>query len=544
VKAVDAQSNVTRIVEELKTEAAQRQNRVDTVALQGVALDDANGADSQILLTTFEPPESFDPAFEIPFINHNQLEYSLEDFLIYDDRHFIRHAYQAILKRPPDPDALVSGLEVLRNGQLDKIDLLLEITSSLEGHAKGVRVTGLRPHEIARTLCSLPLLRYLANPIYALFQWRSNARDQQRSRGLVLTRQENMAEFVLNSGRVLENALRVVDEQEHALRVLEHRLNALTTSSAESLEEEVARRQQQFKDRTKEIEELRFVYNKYRTQVELTEKDLKREMEHLFRKYQEVKTELVYQSQRLGSLEDGGSISSPPTATAKEPAAPRNRAYDSFFASFDEHFRGDRDAVKQRLRSYLPLIRESGAGTEAAPILDLACGRGEWLELLNDEKLQARGLDVNGVLVSQCRERGLEVAQADLLQYLSEVKEGSLGALTAFHIVEHLPVEDLLLLLDQTLRALRPGGLLLVETPNPQNVLVGSCNFYFDPTHRHPLPPPVLKFLIESRGFIAGETIKLNPSDDKPLAGDSELVRRFNQYFYGPMDYAIVASKP
>ena len=82
-----------------------------------------------------------------------------------------------------------------------------------------------------------------------------------------------------------------------------------------------------------------------------------------------------------------------------------------------------------------------------------------------------------------------------------------------------------------------------METPNPENVMVGSCNFYFDPTHRNPLPNAVLRFLVESRGFIVVESFGLNPSDEKPLAADSEVARRFNQYFYGPMDYAIVARK-
>jgi O-antigen chain-terminating methyltransferase len=85
--------------------------------------------------------------------------------------------------------------------------------------------------------------------------------------------------------------------------------------------------------------------------------------------------------------------------------------------------------------------------------------------------------------------------------------------------------------------------LLLLETPNPQNVLVGSCNFYFDPTHRNPIPSPVLKFLVESRGFEVIEAFGLNPSDEKPVAADSEMAERFNEFFYGPMDYAIIARK-
>jgi O-antigen chain-terminating methyltransferase len=94
------------------------------------------------------------------------------------------------------------------------------------------------------------------------------------------------------------------------------------------------------------------------------------------------------------------------------------------------------------------------------------------------------------------------------------------------------------------MRVLIPGGVVILETPNPRNVLVGSCNFYFDPTHRNPIPAEILQFLLESRGFCDPQLLLLNPSSEEPLSGDSELVKRFNQYFYGPMDYGIVAWKP
>jgi O-antigen chain-terminating methyltransferase len=155
----------------------------------------------------------------------------------------------------------------------------------------------------------------------------------------------------------------------------------------------------------------------------------------------------------------------------------------------------------------------------------------------------ASGVDSNRALVAAARARGLEVVEADLTGYLSELPDGALGALTGFHIVEHLPLEKLLGLLSEAVRVVRPGGLILFETPNPENVLVGSCNFYFDPTHRNPLPAPVLKFMLESRGLGHVEIVRLNPSDAEPVAGDTDLVKRFNQYFYGPMDYAVVGWK-
>ena len=215
---------------------------------------------------------------------------------------------------------------------------------------------------------------------------------------------------------------------------------------------------------------------------------------------------------------------------------------DAFYASFDEQFRGSRDGIKERLRVYLPYLNAARAA-EVGTILDVGCGRGEWLELLQEQGFDATGVDCNSVLIRQCRERNLAVVEDDLMSYLRKLPTESIGTVTGFHVVEHLPLDVLIDFLNEVLRVLRPGRPIIFETPNPRNVLVGSCNFYFDPTHRNPLPSEVLKFLVESRGFTEVEVLPLNPSDETPVSGDSELVSRFNKYFYGPMDYGLVAWK-
>jgi O-antigen chain-terminating methyltransferase len=163
--------------------------------------------------------------------------------------------------------------------------------------------------------------------------------------------------------------------------------------------------------------------------------------------------------------------------------------------------------------------------------------------VLQQASITAKGIDRNLLLVAECQKRGLDVEEGDALAALRAAEDASLGAVTGFHIVEHLPLEEAISLIDESLRVLRPGGLLVFETPNPQNVLVGSCNFYFDPTHRNPIPPPVLKFFLESRGFTRVDVMELNPSDAPNVEGDSELVQRFNRLFYGPMDYAVIGRK-
>jgi SAM-dependent methyltransferase len=216
---------------------------------------------------------------------------------------------------------------------------------------------------------------------------------------------------------------------------------------------------------------------------------------------------------------------------------------DTLYVSIEDEFRGTRQEIKERFREHLAIIKEAKLGTAEMPILDLGCGRGEWLELLQEEGFQARGVDINRVLVELCRERQLDVMNGDVMAYLRSLPHACLGAVTGFHLIEHLPFDVLIELLDETVRVLKPGGLAIFETPNPRNVLVGSCTFYMDPTHRNPLPSELMRLLAEARGLCHVEVIHLHPATATPVQENTEVAKRFNDYFYGAMDYAIVGRR-
>src|SRR5262249_52921207 len=150
---------------------------------------------------------------------------------------------------------------------------------------------------------------------------------------------------------------------------------------------------------------------------------------------------------------------------------------------------------------YLRLVREAGFGTAAAPVIDIGCGRGEWLEALRDNGLIGKGIEINRVFIDMCRGRGFEVIEGDAIENLKAMPNDYAGVITSIHLVEHLPFERVIALLDEARRVLRPGGLLVLETPNPENLAVGSRSFYVDPTHRNPLPPETLRWFVEARGF-------------------------------------------
>jgi len=216
---------------------------------------------------------------------------------------------------------------------------------------------------------------------------------------------------------------------------------------------------------------------------------------------------------------------------------------DAFYVAFEEQFRGSREEITERLKVYLPWIEAAKVGTQELPILDIGCGRGEWLELLHSSGFVARGLDINRVMIEQCQSRGFDIIEADGLTYLQSLPTASLGGVTGFHIIEHIPFNSLVKLLSETNRVLTSGGIAIFETPNPDNVLVGSSSFYLDPTHHNPLPSPTIKFVVEFCNFCNVQILNLNRPDVSNISDNSEIAQRFNEYFYGYRDYAVIGFK-
>lgn len=267
-------------------------------------------------------------------------------------------------------------------------------------------------------------------------------------------------------------------------------------------------------------------------------------IEELQQQISTLMTRLTLQERRTAVLleQSGGHrFSSPDEEQILCANNEKQHLLDALYLAFEDKFRGSRDLIKERVRVHLPLLRAARAGGSERSVLDVGCGRGEWLELLKEEGIQAEGIDLNRVMVEQCCQRGLKVVESDVITHLRNLPDASVGVVTGFHIIEHLPFEVLIAMFDETLRVLKPGGLALFETPNPQNLIVGSWYFYLDPTHRNPLPSPTVKFLAEARGFSRVEIINLHSSDVPELVEDTEVAKRFNEYFCGPMDYALVA---
>jgi SAM-dependent methyltransferase len=241
----------------------------------------------------------------------------------------------------------------------------------------------------------------------------------------------------------------------------------------------------------------------------------------------------------------------PPHRAAPDPA-PSTDALTHKYIGFEDAFRGSPEAVRADLMAYVPLF----AGASA--VLDVGCGRGEFLLLLREHGIPARGIDQNDAMVETCRDKGLEVVRADALSYLREQPDDSLGGLFAAQVVEHLDPGYLTQLLDVAFEKLRPGALVVLETINAACWFAFFASYIRDITHVRALHPDTLKFLLIASGFQQVE-IRYSapyPEHDKlqPVAGSGVLadaaetlnanVDKMNRLLFTYLDYAAIGRKP
>jgi len=241
--------------------------------------------------------------------------------------------------------------------------------------------------------------------------------------------------------------------------------------------------------------------------------------------------------ERLARLERRGPASGGVPAPVTVAAQPAAASVPDYFA-FESRMRGSVDSIRDRQRLYVDVLRD------AAPVLDAGCGRGELLGLLREAGVEARGIDADSDMVAYARGDGLEVEQADLVEYLQRAADGSLGAIFMGQVVEHLPAPTLVQTFQLAAAKLRPGGLLVAETINPLSPLA-LRNYFADLTHAQPLVPETLELLARQSGFAETEIRFLNEPAERLTEPDDPViaanVRRLNDLLFAPLDYALVA---
>lgn len=218
-----------------------------------------------------------------------------------------------------------------------------------------------------------------------------------------------------------------------------------------------------------------------------------------------------------------------------------DHSLDDFYVSFEDTFRGSEQVILERLQVYVPYFKALKINSLKTPVLDIGCGRGEFLELMKINKLDAIGLDLNETMVKLSVKRGFKATQANAINYMAAQKSKSFSAITGFHIVEHIHFSELLQLIKESYRALEDDGFVLFETPNPENLSVGAFSFYLDPSHLRPIPPDFLKFCLTYVGFRDVNILPLHPVIEKKY--EDEVINSAVKKLFGPQDYAVIGYK-
>jgi O-antigen chain-terminating methyltransferase len=234
----------------------------------------------------------------------------------------------------------------------------------------------------------------------------------------------------------------------------------------------------------------------------------------------------------------------PSPTQVKEILAPLE---DWQYTGFENRFRGSSEEVKKQQENYLSYFRK---GTK---VLDLGCGRGEFLERLEENGIQAEGIEINGQMVDICRDKGLNCFKADILEKLAEYEDGSLGGIFSSQVIEHLPPSYLKRMIETSYAKLASPGIIILETVNPTSVFALVQIYYLDTSHQQPLHPQTLQFFLESSGFeeveirysapLEEEQLQTLPGADETAEIYNRNIDKLNKILYAPPNYACVGRK-
>jgi len=425
----------------------------------------------------------------------------INDFLKFEGTEFIEFIYATILRRLPDLHGLRHKLHLLQTGKQTQLEILVRIRLSPEGRKNNVSIKGFSKAFLCALFFGIPGI------------------------GAILRYIKIAAQLPVIAYKVERNAILQTQHQVYAQQAIQ-----TLQATAQEL--------------TKNIEILSLESNISKRALEASQKQAIHQQRHIL--------DLQYHlNVCLAALQQKSQI----VGHEIEMKTQKPLMTDSFYLALEERFRGSKEQIKQRVSMYLPLIIDAKAGVDTAPILDVGCGRGEFLEVLKENQLIARGLDTNKLMIQTCRELDLDVLEVDALQYLQNLSANSIGAITAIHIIEHLPFTTLMTLFDEAYRVLVPNGILIFETPNPENVFMGACNFHMDPSHIKPLPPLTLEFIAGNRGFERVQIMRLRderledplkflPRDIPENENINYMIDAVKTHLFAAVDYAIIGYKP
>jgi len=460
--------------------------------------------------------------------------YTYEEFGIYNDIEFITNAYRVLLKREPDQVGLDYYLHLLRSGKKTKMEIISLLRFSKEGRTQNVKLSGYNTRVILTLLNKTPILSHLVKTVRFLLNIPKYMQQLNYLQNHISVVQNELKSQIAEiDNKCNSNDAKIIASIEELNGKLGETVHNLSQEFTQKLSDAIADTEDRLKDEIYILED------------RLEDKSNKEDTIELYQKLMHDKEQLLSYLNKIDELIEEAKKRVPQEFTQKELiqiAKKQESKFDYLYKSFEDKFRGKREDIKNQLKIYLPFIEKISSSKEDISILDIGCGRGEWLELLKENNYKAKGIDLNSDILKECQKRSLNVEVADALSYLKSLPNNSLSLITGFHIIEHLPSFDMILeLFAQSHRVLKPNGMIIFETPNPRNILVGSSDFYHDPSHQNPLHPMTMKFFAQKSGFKDALSLVVNGTTLNDI--DRLPFNCLDDYIYLGRNYAIVGSK-
>jgi len=415
--------------------------------------------------------------------------YEMEDFLKYHDKDFIYFAYKAILKREPDPSGYNNYLFKLRNGELDKVDIVVSLCKSLEGRAKGTKVKNINFYYIKCGIKRIPVISYFLKWLNLFLKLPKVIKNLEV---------ENKYYY----GNLRDYLEKISREVQFKIREIETKVSDLSH---------------------KVTEEGKEVLNKL-ADLELKSSEVVDKLKEL--EVKEIPEILEADKESYLSRAISSSHLSHPELTQK------GQDKDVFFYLFENVFRGEQKDIKERQRYYLKYVLEVAKNTQGEIFLDAGCGRGEFLELLQENNIPYLGLEINEFETNFLKQKGLNVKNSDILEYLSNTNKNLMG-ISCFQVIEHLDITYLKKFIELAYKRIAEHGIIILESVNPHCPFALS-RFYVDLTHIRPYPPETIKFLLEWYGFREVKIIFSAPVTENIRS--RELCMNYQ-------DYAVIGRK-
>lgn len=543
--------NVAEIMQKVRLELARRRD-VETQAVIREDLSDVSNAPSS---------EAFDDVWHpVAARLPDQGQYALGDFLRFDDADFVEVVYRKLLKRPANDEGSHEYLRALRGGLASKVDILGMVRFSGEGSRHAVPVAGLSRRYRLRRWRRIPIVGQALGMVMLLVRLPRLTKRLQDIEAAAAHESQEIGRLLNRTEAAMRRRLSSLDSTIVALRLENDAYQEKTTGQLDAHGAALAAHEGLLAthgavlgEHVATLAKRGAVLDEHDRTFATHGAELAQHGAALARMDDRARDDQRSLRAMLGRLTvflDVAARRQKEEIADDETAKPS--ALEVQYAPFEDAFRGERGEIKQRVAHYLETLAAAGINPgDDGIVLDLGSGRGEWLEVLSEHGYHGLGVDLNRGMLQASESRGHEVVNADVLDYLRAQDADTFAAITSMHLVEHIPHPVLLELLDEALRILRPGGALILETPNPENVLVGACRFYMDPTHLNPIPPLLLQWVVKARGFEDAVIERLSEHrgqpELQPVPDEQPGAQQINQmvaWFTAAPDYAVIARKP